>query len=63
MKISNMQNIQKKESALWWRLQFLELTKISLNLLKKTNDKNFYEQAKFWGNESRQKETEYQEIL
>lgn len=41
-----MKNIKEKENNLWWRLQFLEITKISLRMYAKTKKQEFYEFAK-----------------
>jgi hypothetical protein len=57
-----MKNAQQKNTALWWRLQFLEITKISLNLYKKSNDKKFYEFGKYFGEESKNMGEEYQRL-
>lgn len=49
-----MKNIKEKENNLWWRLQFLEITKISLRMYAKTKKQEFYDFAKNFANQAKQ---------
>lgn len=58
-----MENLQKKESAIWWKEKFLETAIISLNLYKKTNDQQYYDHAEYFRTEAVKKDREYRGVL
>lgn len=58
-----MENLQQKESALWWKEKFIETALISLHLYKKTNDEQYYTHAEYFRGEADEKDREYRGIL
>lgn len=58
-----MQNIQERESAIWWKEKFLEVALISLKLYKKTNEEQYYKHAEYFKAEADKKNGEYNRLL
>jgi hypothetical protein len=57
-----MKNIEQKENNLWWRIQFLEITRISLLFYAQTKKQEFYDFAKDFASQAEQfKGGEYKE--
>lgn len=58
-----MENIEKIESELWWRIQNLNCAVISLRNYQLTKTKRFYELAKLFGEYSQQGQQRLDRLL